>query len=255
MRNKLVLRFLCLMVASERVWAADMIFPVYANTNVQNCRFWISGFSIFNASPSPITATFDAFGSVGILLNSGSVSVKPYTTVGYVVPQAVVGWVKVTSADSVIIRESLQVLDGCPTGNPPPGGLGIADVRTRIDLGPAAVSRHHFVNFAFNKDTGTNTGLSIAFPSASGTAQAKGQLIQRGSDGVQVSEKEFVIAGNGQLFGMISDLLPDLMKASGTITGSLEVSFDNAVAVSALQFGWDQPLEENVLTALGGAVQ
>jgi hypothetical protein len=255
MRYKLVLGFLCLMVASERVWGAEVIFPIYANTNSQNCRFWISGFSIFNANPSPITATFDAFGSVGILLNSGSVSVRPYTSAAYVVPQTAVGWLRVTMPDSVIVKESLQVLDGCPTGNPPPGGLGIADVRTRIDLGPAAVSRHHFVNFAFNKDTGTNTGLSIAFPSASGTAQAKGQLVQRGSDGVQVSEKEFVIPANGQLVGMISDLIPDLLKASGTITGSLEVSFDNDVAVAALQFGWDQPLEENVLPALGGAVQ
>jgi hypothetical protein len=44
MRYKLVLGFLCLMVASERVWAAELIFPVYANTNSQNCRFWIFDF-------------------------------------------------------------------------------------------------------------------------------------------------------------------------------------------------------------------
>src|SRR5262245_44426260 len=192
MRYKLVLGFLCLMVATEHVWGADMVFPIYANTNVQNCRFWVSGFSIFNPQPSPITATFDAFSSAGTLLNSGSVSVRPFTSTGYVVSQTVVGWVRVTTPDSVIVRESLQVLDGCPAGNPPPGSLGIADVRTRIDLGPAPVSRHHFVNIAFNKDTGTNTGVSIAFPSVAGTAQAKGKLVHRGPDGVQVSEKEIV---------------------------------------------------------------
>ncbi len=54
---------------------------------------------------------------------------------------------------------------------------------------------------------------------------------------------------------MIPELLPDSLKVSSKMSGSLEISFDVDVAVEALQFGWGQALEENVLSAVSGPIQ
>jgi len=124
----------------------------------------------------------------------------------------------------------------------------------RSHLSPAVVGRHHFVSIAFNNSIRSNTGISIVFPSGAGTTPAKGKLVHRNADGVQVSEKEVIIPPNGQLVGMISELLPDSLKASPVINGSLEISFDAEVGVVALQFALNQTLEENVLPSMSGTV-
>src|SRR5262245_22529646 len=243
MRNKVCLLIFCLGIAVQNATAGqnEMIFPVSATTNNVNCRFWISAFVLFNPHSSSTTASFSAFDAAGNLVDSGSVSVDPFKTGVYQVQRTGITWVKAAGSDSIMSNEILQVLDGCPPPNPP-GQLGIGDIRTRIDLRPAAVGRHHFVSIGFDRSTGFNTGISIVFPSLTGSTPAKGKLVHRNTDGQQVSERELVIPPNGQFVGMISDLLPDSLKVSGVINGSLEISFDAEVAVAALQFGWNQTL-------------
>lgn len=241
-------------VGSARAAApTDMVFPVYTWTNVVNCRFWMSTFVLFNPHSTPTTVSFNTFDGTGQLVNSGSVSIDPFKNNIYVNGRTGMFWVDAKGSDSVIASEILEVSDGCPPPNPP-GQFGVVDIRTRIDLGPATVGPHQFVNISYNKDFSLNTGLSIVFPS-SGTASTKGMLVHRGTDGQVVSQKDVVIPANGQIVGMISDLLPDSLTNSNTISGSLEISFDSPVAVVALQFGWPQPLEDNVLPSLGGVVQ
>ena len=61
-----------------------------------------------------------------------------------------------------------------------------------------------------------------------------------------MSEKDVVIPPNGQLMGMISELLPPESVGAvppGFILGSLEIVFDHAVSVTALQF-WPKDVGE-----------
>jgi hypothetical protein len=230
-----------------------VLFPIYVNTNVQDCRFWTSSVSIFNPHATPTTVAYSAYDSAGTLVDSGSTLIGPFINAAVQVRRTGPAWVKLTSSDSIIAREFLQVLDGCPAPAIGPT-LGAVDVRTRIDLPPATLARHHFVNLSFSKEGEYNTGLAIAFPSTAGVP-TKGKFIHRNADGAQVSEKEVVLSPNGQLVGMISDLLPDSLKVANDITGSLEISFDADVMVAALFFGWKQTLEENVLSSMSGAIQ
>jgi hypothetical protein len=80
-------------------------------------------------------------------------------------------------------------------------------------------------------------------------------LIHRGTDGQKISEKDILIPANGQIAGMISELLPESLKTSSSISGSLEIIFDQEVAIAAVQFGFGQPIEEPALQSLSGIVQ
>jgi hypothetical protein len=79
--------------------------------------------------------------------------------------------------------------------------------------------------------------------------------VSQGDAPSQGIEKDIVIPPNGQVTAMISELLPQSLKTTGTISGSLEILFDQDVAVAALQFGLGQPLEEPAFQSLSGIVQ
>ena len=90
----------------------------------------------------------------------------------------------------------------------------------------------HFVNIAYGKNTGINTGLAIAFPSTSDTASAKGKLIHRGPDGSLIAEQDVVLASNGQLVGMVSELLTESLKISpDKLEGTLEPMFECSIRI------------------------
>jgi hypothetical protein len=257
MQRKLFLMFFCFALAGASANAAaqtDLVFPIYVNTNSQNCHMWFSSITLFNPHSSSTTVTFNAFDSTGNAIDSGSVTIPAYATGVYIVRRTAVSWVRGTGSQSVFGDEVLQVINTCSPA-PPPGVLGVTEVRTRIDAVPAAIGKSHFVSIGYNADAGTNTGISIVFPAASGTASAGGMLIHRGTDGTVVSQRQIVLPANGQVVGMISDLLPDSLKASPSISGSLEITFDQNVAFDAFLFGVQQVYEEPVFQPIGGAVQ
>ena len=86
--------------------------------------------------------------------------------------------------------------------------------------------------------TGRNTGLSIVFPSDVDNSIANGKLVHRWVDGRKVSEKNIQIRANGQLVGLISELLPaeSLTFSPFGIVGSLEITFDKDVFIAAIEF-------------------
>jgi hypothetical protein len=254
MQRKLFLMFFCFTLTGASASAAaqtDLVFPVYAATNVQNCGFWFSAISLFNPHSSSTTVTFNAFDPTGNVIDSGSVTIPAYALGVYVVRKTAISWVRGTGSQSVLADEVLQFINTCSPA-PPAGGL--ADVRTRIDAVPAAIGKDHFVSIGYDASAGLNTGIAIAFPAASGTASATGMLIHRGTDGTVVSQRQIVLPPNGQVVGMISDLLPDSLKASPSISGSLEITFDQDVAFDAFLFGVQQGFEEPALLPIGGAV-
>jgi len=90
-------------------------------------------------------------------------------------------------------------------------------------------------------------GISIVFPSPANQGSARGKLIHRETDGSTVSEKEILIAPNGQLIAYLRDLLPaSAQTPPEPLSGSFEIVFDQEVAVTALQFAASEPLEETV---------
>ena len=75
----------------------------------------------------------------------------------------------------------------------------------------------------------------------------------RGVDGQVIAEHNVVLSPNGQLVGMISELLPEsLVVTPDKLQGSLEIAFDQSVSVAAFIFGSMQALEEPVIQPLLG---
>src|SRR5262245_31221727 len=165
-------------VQAKAVGPTELIFPIYAFTNVENCRFWSSGVSLFNPNAAVTTVTVSGFDKSGNVIETRSLPINPFTSSGLSLVRTNVHWLKVTSSEPVLAREILQVIK-CPTEDAQPGALMIADVLTMVDLPPGPRDRHHFVQISFNDRL--NTGLAIAFPSASGATPAKGKLIHRGT--------------------------------------------------------------------------
>src|SRR5262245_34655114 len=227
-----------------------MIFPVFIFTS-DNCRTWSSNFSVFNPHSTATTLTFEAFDVTGKLLTAKSLSVRPFTTatpLNFVVTG--MAWAKVIGSDSVIINETLQAGQTCPAS-----GTFMVDTRTRIDASPATPAQSQFVAIAVDKRSGMDTGLAIVYPSTSGTAPANGKLIHRDVDGMPIAEHNVVLGPNGQLVGMISDLLTESASVSGdTLQGTLEIRFDQPVSVTAFIFGWKEFLEEPVIRPLAGVL-
>ena len=213
--------FLTVVAQAKAASQTELIFPIYAFTNTENCRFWSSGVSLFNPNSTVTTVTFNGFDKNGNVIDSRSVSIDPFTSAAFSLVRTNVHWLKATSSEPVLAKEILQVIK-CPPDNLQPGTLAIADVLTMLDLAPAARERHYFVQISFNELSGLNTGLAIVFPAASVTIPAKGKLIHRGPDGLKITEKDIVIPANGQVAGMVSELLSESLKVSNTISGSLE---------------------------------
>jgi hypothetical protein len=248
-----VFLFMCfLLITVSSVQAAtpgQLIFPVFAWSSTQGgCRTWSSFLSAFNPHSTTTTLTLEAFDAKGKSLATRSMSVSPYTTslsANFLVTG--MAWAKVTTSDSVLMNEMLEAGSICPSD-----GFQV-DVRTRIDAPAAPQAKDQFVSISFDKDSGINTGLSIVYPSTPGSASANGKLIHRGTDGAVVAEHDVVLVPNGQLVGMISDILTESVSATGgKVQGSLEISFDQNVSATAFTFGWQQTLEEPAILPLAG---
>jgi hypothetical protein len=227
----------------------DLIFPIYVSSNELNCRMWFSVILLFNPHSTSTTVAFNAFDSAGNVADSRSVSISPYMSGVYTTFVTRSSWVRGTATQSVLANETLQLINTCLPA-PPPGVLGAGDVRSRIDVGPAAAGKSHFVSVGYDPSSGLNTGISIVYPGG-GAAAASGKLINRASDGTVVSQRDIVIPANGQVVGMISDLL----AASTAISGSLEITFDQSVAFNAFEFGIREVFEDTVIQPIGGQVQ
>jgi hypothetical protein len=221
----------------------EIIFPIFANTDsatvcTPGLYPWQSRFSVFNPSSSENTVVFTAYDSSGGIQNSISLKLKPFTINGDYTATHGVGWVKITGSQPLVAKEAVG-RGGCSLGSPLAGELFLS----KVDLSPASASRRHIVNLEYVPTALRNTGLSIVFPGVAGSAPAKGKLIHRWIDGELVAEKEFVIPPNSQLIGLISELLPAAsvrFLPTAAIIGSLEITFDHDVFVTALRLNLDE---------------
>jgi hypothetical protein len=251
--NLYVLSFLLVVFARDGFSQSRLIFPVFVNGPTTpgcttECRSWMSYASVFNPNDTENTVTFTSYDSNGnIIRSSGQLSVPPFTNLnpaGF--PGS--GWLKITATKPLIGRETITLLES-NSGNPT---FGL--VRARLNLAAASVSRRHFLNI----DTIAPFGVSIVFPSVPENSPARGQLIHRGYDGHTISKKEIVIVPNGQLIGFLADLVPpeSLDRLSLSPLGSLEIVFDQDVAVTVLQF-WRPTglIEQEIEEASVGAVE
>src|SRR5262245_39931305 len=103
MCRKLVLLILCSLIAfvdGKSATPSELIFPIYAFTNTENCRFWSSGVSLFNPNAAPAAVTFSGFDKDGNLIESRSLSINPFTASGFSIVRTNVHWLKVASSDS-----------------------------------------------------------------------------------------------------------------------------------------------------------
>jgi hypothetical protein len=244
-----LLSFLVFVTATSCFAQNELIFPLIVNSfgSGANYEYWLSFTSVFNANDQPATVTFTMYDSNGNIVGSPST-----VTVGAFQAEAVppgiplrTGWLKVTSSQPLIGSENIQFrrVSGA-----------VQDVRSKIYLSPDPPGTRHLIRLeAFGP-----VGVSIVFPSAASGSSARGKIIHRETDGSIVSQKDLVIAPNGQLIAYLPELLqqpvsvPPLPPAP-PLAGSIEIVFDQNVALTALQFAASEPLEEPI-EALPGAV-
>jgi hypothetical protein len=244
------LLFLFVLIGKSVCFAQnDLIFPVFANTSTADCatscRYWFSYALAFNPNDTATTVTFTSYDANGNVISSiGPRSVAAFQAINPGGGSTLrTGWLKISSSQPLIGRAYL--LDKSVT-------RGVEDVRSQIDLSAASLTRRHFVR----PESFGPIGLSIVFPSTESTP-ARGKLIHRNDDGQIVSEKDLVIAPNGQLIGYLKDLLPPEPGGNPILplSGSFEIVFDQNVAVTALQFSASEPLEEVVVEAFSGGME
>jgi len=235
----LALYFSPLVRAENNPARTQAVFPVVVNTEPVKLLddFWWSGFRVFNPNPDAVMVTFTVFDSNSAMKETASVTINGFNF-GHPVFQAPVvkGWVRVTASLPVLVRETIhhRVFLG---GFPEPG---ISVTTSTLDLAPPLATPRQFIEIEGRPVTGTRrfSGLSIVFPSENSSSIANGKLVHRWVDGRKVSEKNIQIRANGQLVGLISELLPaeSLTFSPFGIVGSLEITFDKDVFIAAIEF-------------------
>jgi hypothetical protein len=247
-----VLAVLFVLAAGKSAFAQnELIFPLIVYTPgacVGSCEYWASSVSVFNPNDQADSVMFTMYDSNGnIIGTSGSVSAAPFQTA--LVPPSVArqtGWMRVTGSQPLIGREYLQFYKV---------SSGVQDLRSRLYLSSAPLSKRHFIR----PESFGPVGVSIVFPSAANQGPARGKLIHRETDGSMVSEKDLVIPPNGQLIAYLTDLIqqPPFVPPGpppAPLQGSFEIVFDHDVAVTVLQFAASEPLEEPVDALTGATV-
>jgi hypothetical protein len=255
MRRKLaffVPLFLFVLVGNTTCFAqSELIFPVFVNTLIapecqRGCRYWTSFASVFNPNDAVNTVTVTSYDSNGnMILSSGALSAPPFGAILPPGPSFRTGWMKITGSQALMGRERIQLVSTTVGST--------NDVRSQIYLAPAPSGRRHFVKI----ESFGQIGLSIVFPSVAGNPPARGKLIHRGEDGEIVSEKELVIVPNGQLIGLLNDLVPPESFPNPnlrTLFGSFEIVFDHDVAMTTLEFNASEPIEEEVIEAFSAGI-
>jgi hypothetical protein len=232
----------CVLTAANTGFAQnELIFPLIVFTPddcAANCERWTSFTSVFNPNDQQATVTFTMFDANGKVIGSSAVvTAAAFGTV--TAPPSVplrTGWMKVTSSQPLIGREYLQFhrVSG-----------GVYDLRSKIDLSSALLSRRHFIR----PESFGPVGVSIVFPNSVNQSPARGKLIHRDTDGSTVTEKELTLGPNQQVVAYLSELLqlqgiPPFPPAP--LQGSVEIVFDQPIAVTVLQFASSEPLEEPV---------
>jgi len=227
---------------------SDFIFPVVANTPLPtdcraDCRYWTSFFTLFNPNSTATSLKFTAYDSNGnITASSETILVPPFQN--YTPPGIFrTGWVKISASQPVMPREKIQFVSATPGTR--------TDVRSQISLGAAGLSRQHFVN----TESFAQIGLSIVFPGVAGNLAATGKVIQRNWDGKLIREKAIVVPPNGQMTAYLRELFPTPPNTPDfdLFVGSYEIVFDQDVAVTALEFGASETIEEEIIEAFSGA--
>jgi hypothetical protein len=235
----LALYFCPIFWAENNPARTQVVFPIVVNTEpVKHLDdFWRSEFQVFNSNPDPVTATFTVFDSNSVVQEMASVTINGFNFGHPVFRQPVVmGWVRVTASLPVLVRETIHHRVFV-AGTPPPG---TSFTTSTLDQAPPLLAtRRQFIEIVLRPTTDTRrfTGLSIVFPSDVSNSIANGKLIHRWVDGRKVSEKNIQLRANGQLVGLLTELLPpESLTVSPYITGSLEITFDKGVFISVIEF-------------------
>jgi len=241
-----LLSFLIFVAATSCFAQNELIFPliVYTSATGPDSEYWFTGTSVFNANNQPATVTFTTYDSSGNMLGSSGVTAGAFQTA--VVPLGLplrTGWMKVTSS---------QPLTGAGHINFYRVNGGVQDLRSRIVLSPDPPKTTHLIRL----EALGPVGLSIVFPAAPGAGSTHGKIVHRDSDGSIVSQKDLVIAPNAQLIAYLRELLqqPAFVPPGPPdppLQGSIEIVFDQNVALTALQFFASEPLEEPIEVVSG----
>ena len=218
----------------------EFIFPVFANTRpvAPTCDYWQSRFTVFNPNSTSTTATFTIFDGESSTGMSDTMQVNAFgfeTRALAARPSAPfsVAWLKVTAPQPIMVTETVEHFLGCGSSTM------ISDLRGKLDLNAAEATRRQFIVVQFNGDYRIDTGISIVFPSETPNLTAQGKLIHRWVDGRTVSEKNIVIPANGQLISLLNEILPEeslKFSPDGLIAGTIELTFDREVFITAIQF-------------------
>jgi hypothetical protein len=245
-----ILLFLFIVSATKNSFAQhDLIFPVLANTGNDDCQagceYWVSSASVFNPNDTAATVMVTSYDTHGNVIKSSALplTVGAFRALPSTDPSFRTGWLKVTSSLPLIIRENIRFYRV---------SAGVQDLRSNIYLSPASLDKRHFVR----AESFGPIGISIVFPSAPNQPAARGNLIYRNDQGSTISEKELVIGPNAQVIGFLKDLLPpeSFSNPIEPISGSVEIAFDQSVAVTALQFAASEPIEEVTVEAFTGSI-
>jgi hypothetical protein len=227
----------------------ELIFPLIVFSSGacgSNYEYWSSFTSVFNPNDQQATITFTMYNSTGTIIASS----EPVTAAAFgtaVVPTSFpsrTGWMKVTSSQPLIGRAYLQFyrVSG-----------GVQDLRSKIDLSSSRLSRRYFIR----PESFGAIGVSIVFPNSANQTPAKGKLIHRDADGSTLTEKELTIGPNGQVISYLRELFQQPARGlpgppAEPFQGSVEIAFDQPVAVAVLQFAASEPLEEPIGVLAGG---
>ncbi|HEY3132488.1 MAG TPA: hypothetical protein VGL91_23760 [Acidobacteriota bacterium] len=226
------------------------IAPQYADADAFHSRF-----VLINPNPSDARLSLQVFDSSGheVDLRPSGISfalVKSNSFFGFFgdtfqpPSTIIVGWAKITSTQPLIIQEEIfHSLDQVIAfGNPR------ETVKARVLKQAANPVRRAAVEVRvlapeFGGTAGT-TGISIVFPSSSPTASNIGTLSLRNQFGKKLAERQVTIAANNQIFGVFTELFPDVPVSVTRGGAILELNFDQEVFIAAVNFRISRLKEE-----------
>ena len=249
MRNVVLLSVLVVTVMAAPGLASDTtqteaVFPFFIKTDAKapDFEFWSSSFEILNASSETANVTVTAITGDLNEHELHAFSVNGFRRASFDssdFDEEFIGWLRVNSDQPFLLESTLShyydLNEGKPTTNIPLPWI----LKSRIQLKPRPLAKRHITQVRWweHPRVGTNTGLAIVFSNEDDSARAKGKLVFRGIDGRFVTESEFEIPANGQILGLFTELLPEstTFSALGLARGTVEIEFDQPVAVMAIQ--------------------
>lgn len=232
------------------------VFPFFVQHRTTGRSGYNSAFEVINPNPGKAILQFNFYDSRGEsvrpLAASGQGSIITPTSLeveGFGVGQILFsfagdaffsGWVWIEANAPVIVGEAIShvvLVNPCPLCLAPP--FFEPRLRSRMFKSPESPAYRLLVRVRFDSGSvSTNTSFAIVFPwnppapDSLARLQAVGKAILRTDSNQVVDETVLTVAINGQYVAFVTDLFPKIQTG---FSGSLELIFDQQVAVTAVQ--------------------